>query len=217
MIGFFDSGFGGMCILEAFLRLCPDEPFVYVADNGNCPYGNKPQAEIIAISDRLTRELVETHKCGIVVVACNTATAQAIDFLRRKYTQTKFVGLEPAIKPAAQSSKSGVVGVLATRGTFKGRLYRETSARFAGGVKVITQTADEWVDLVERNVTEGDEAERKVREKVESLIAAGADKLVLGCTHFPHLKRLIEKAAAGRAEVVDPSEAVAKQIRRMMK
>ena len=217
MIGFFDSGFGGMCILEAFLRLCPDEPFVYVADNGNCPYGNKPQAEVIAISDRLTRELVETHKCGIVVVACNTATAQAIDFLRRKYTQTKFVGLEPAIKPAAQSSKSGVVGVLATRGTFKGRLYRETSARFAGGVKVITQTADEWVDLVERNVTEGDEAERKVREKVESLIAAGADKLVLGCTHFPHLKRLIEKAAAGRAEVVDPSEAVAKQIRRMMK
>lgn len=217
MTGFFDSGFGGMCILEAFLRLCPDEPFVYVADNGNCPYGNKPQAEIIAISDRLTRELVETHKCGIVVVACNTATAQAIDFLRRKYPQTKFVGLEPAIKPAAQGSKSGVVGVLATRGTFKGRLYRETSARFAGGVKVITQTADEWVDLVERNVTEGDEAERKVREKVESLIAAGADKLVLGCTHFPHLKRLIEKAAAGRAEVVDPSEAVAKQIRRMMK
>ena len=217
MTGFFDSGFGGMCILEAFLRLCPDEPFVYVADNGNCPYGNKPQADIIAISDRLTRELVETHKCGIVVVACNTATAQAIDFLRRKYPQTKFVGLEPAIKPAAQGSKSGVVGVLATRGTFKGRLYRETSARFAGGVKVITQTADEWVDLVERNVTDGEEAERKVREKVEPLIAAGADKLVLGCTHFPHIKKLIESAAAGRAEVVDPSEAVAKQIRRMMK
>lgn len=216
MTGFFDSGFGGMCILEAFLKLCPDEPFVYVADNGHCPYGNKPQAEIIAISERIVRELVEVHGCRVVVAACNTATAQAIDHLRKAFAQVKFVGLEPAVKPAAQKTKTGVVGVLATQGTFKGRLYRETSARFAGGVKVITETADDWVELVERNETEGAEAEAKVRAKVEPLIAAGADQLVLGCTHFPHLKKLIEKAAAGRAEVVDPSDAVAKQIRRLI-
>lgn len=216
MTGFFDSGFGGLCILEAFLRECPGEPFVYLADNSNCPYGNKSQAEIIAIADRLTRELVETHRCRIVVLACNTATAQAIDHLRAAYPHIKFVGLEPAVKPAAQSSKSGVVGVLATRGTFAGRLYRNTSCRYAGHVKVLTRVADDWVELVERGVTDGPEAERAVADHILPLIEAGADRLVLGCTHFPHLKPVIERIAAGRAEVVDPSPAVARQIRRLL-
>lgn len=216
MTGFFDSGFGGLCILEAFLRECPGEPFVYIADNANCPYGNKSQPEIIAIAERLTKELI-ARGCNPIVLACNTATAQAIDFLREAHPEIAFVGLEPAIKPAALSSKSGVVGVLATRGTFAGRLYRATSCRYAGNVKVITQVADDWVELVERGVTDGPEAEKAVADKILPLLVAGADRLVLGCTHFPHLRPVIERLAAGRAEVVDSSLAVARQIRRFVK
>jgi len=216
MTGFFDSGFGGLCILEAFLRECPGEPFVYIADNANCPYGNKSQPEIVAIAERLTKELI-ARGCNPIVLACNTATAQAIDFLREAHPEINFVGLEPAIKPAALSSKSGVVGVLATRGTFAGRLYRATSCRYAGNVKVITQVADDWVELVERGVTDGPEAEKAVADKILPLLAAGADRLVLGCTHFPHLRPVIERLAAGRAEVVDSSLAVARQIRRFVK
>ncbi|MBR4354629.1 MAG: glutamate racemase [Kiritimatiellae bacterium] len=216
MTGFFDSGFGGLCILEAFLRECPGEPFVYIADNANCPYGNKSQPEIVAIAERLTKELI-ARGCNPIVLACNTATAQAIDFLREAHPEINFVGLEPAIKPAALSSRSGVVGVLATRGTFAGRLYRATSCRYAGNVKVITQVADDWVELVERGVTDGPEAEKAVADKILPLLAAGADRLVLGCTHFPHLRPVIERLAAGRAEVVDSSLAVARQIRRFVK
>ena len=202
--------------MKKVLRECPGEPFVYIADNANCPYGNKSQPEIVAIAERLTKELI-ARGCNPIVLACNTATAQAIDFLREAHPEINFVGLEPAIKPAALSSKSGVVGVLATRGTFAGRLYRATSCRYAGNVKVITQVADDWVELVERGVTDGPEAEKAVADKILPLLAAGADRLVLGCTHFPHLRPVIERLAAGRAEVVDSSLAVARQIRRFVK
>ena len=124
--------------------------------------------------------------------------------------------MEPAVKPAALRSASGVVGVLATQGTFEGRLYRETCARFAKGVTVIACVADEFVKLVERGETSGERAERIVRAKVEPLLAAGADHLVLGCTHFPHLKPLIEKVAAGKAQVLDPAPAVAAQVKRVL-
>ena len=216
MTGFFDSGFGGLCILEAFMRECPGEPFVYIADNANCPYGNKSRAEIEAIAGQIAEELIDRHQCRLIVVACNTATAQAIDFLRSRYPQVPFVGLEPAIKPAAQATKTGVVGVLATRGTFGGRLYRETSRKFAAGVTVLQRMADDWVELVERGVVDGPEAEAAVRTAVEPLLAAGADQLVLGCTHFPHLRPLIERVANGRAAVIDSCQAVARQARRLL-
>jgi len=225
MVGFFDSGVGGTCILKAFGRLCPDVPTAYIADSGNCPYGNKPPEEIVRLSEANVKKLLKKG-CRVIVVACNTATAAAIDVLRAKYPQVPFVGIEPAVKPAALRSKSGVVAVLATQGTFDGRLYRETSARFAKGVTVLATVADEFVAAVERAVRPGtieiDERrlltkanERLVRAKIEPLLAAGADHIVLGCTHFPHLRPLIEKVAAGCATVVDPSEAVARQIRKV--
>ena len=211
MIGIFDSGVGGRCILDAFLRLRPDEPTVYVADSQNCPYGNKTPEEIVLLSKRIVADLIE-RGCEVIVVACNTATAAAIDFLRREWPDTPFVGMEPAVKPAALGSASGVVGVLATRGTFNGRLYRETSARVSGAVRIIESVADEFVSLVERGVVSGEEAENAVRNRLEPLLEAGADRIVLGCTHFPHLKPLMRKIAAGRAEIVDPSDAVARRI-----
>ena len=246
-VGFFDSGVGGTCILRAFRRLCPDVATEYLADTEHCPYGNKPPEEVVRLSVANTEELLR-RGCGVVVVACNTATAAAIDVLRAHYPQVPFVGVEPALKPAALRTRTGVVGVLATAGTFHGRLYNETKARYAKDVAVIAAVADEFVEIVEEwksgevekwrsgeveewksgrmeewGSLDGEapmdealraRAERAVRDRVVPLLDAGADCIVLGCTHFPHLKPFIEAVCAGRAEVIDPSDAVARQIRR---
>ena len=214
-VGFFDSGLGGLCILAAFKTLCPHESTIYIADSKNCPYGNKPAAEIVKLAESNTRRLLR-RGCKMVVVACNTATAAAIDTLRAEWPDVPFIGIEPAVKPAALRSKTGVVGVLATAGTFGGRLYNETKAKFAKDVTVIATVADEFVELVERKEISGAAAERVVRARIEPLLKAGCDKIVLGCTHFPHLKPLIEKICDGRAEVIDPSDAVARQARRVL-
>ena len=219
-VGFFDSGVGGRCVLEAFQRRCPDVKTFYIADSKHCPYGNRPPEEIIRLSEACVRRLLR-RQCRLIVVACNTATAAAIDYLRAKYPAVPFVGLEPAVKPAALRSKTGVVGVLATAGTFHGRLYNETKARFAKNVTVIAAVADEFVTIVEDTVGRGrtpggPKIEAAVRRRVEPLLKAGADKIVLGCTHFPHLKSVIEKVCAGHAEVIDPSDAVARQAKRML-
>ncbi len=214
-VGFFDSGIGGTCILRAFQELCPDVPTEYLADSAHCPYGNKSADEIVRLSVANTEELLR-RGCDIIVVACNTATAAAIDHLRTVYPKIPFVGIEPAVKPAAISSKTGVVGVLATAGTFHGRLYNETKARFAKDVTVLAVVADEFVQLVERGETSGVRVEEIVRQRIEPLLKAGVDHLVLGCTHFPHLKPVIEKVCSGRAVVVDPSAAVARQIVRIL-
>ncbi len=226
-VGFFDSGIGGLCILRAFQALRPDVPTEYIADSANCPYGNKPADEILRLSDENTRRLLDMG-CRVVVVACNTATAAAIDTLRRRYPHVPFVGIEPAIKPAALRSKTGVVGVLATEGTFNGRLYKETKAKFAKDVTVIAVVADEFVTTVEKSAAAivrgdwpptgaaGQAVERMVRRRIEPLLNAGADRLVLGCTHFPHLRPFIEKVCDGRAEVIDPAAAVARQIQRVL-
>lgn len=223
-VGFFDSGIGGRCILDAFHALCPKEHTVYIADTEHCPYGNKSQEEIIALSEANVKKLL-ARKCKMIVVACNTATAAAIDYLRERYPEVPFVGLEPAVKPAAIKSRSGVVAVLATHGTFNGRLYKDTTARFAKNVTVIATVADEFVVEVEKLGLEGlrnlrgaqrDRLLRIVRKRIEPLVLAGADHIVLGCTHFPHLKTLIEEVVEGKAEIVDPSNAVARQARRVL-
>ena len=215
--------------MKAFRKLCPDEETVYIADSRNCPYGNKSPDEIIRLSETNVKKLLKKN-CKMIVVACNTATAASIDYLRTKYPHVPFVGLEPAVKPAALRSKTGIVGVLATAGTFHGRLYNETKAKFAKNVTVLAVQADEFVTEVEkayRGLDVLDVLERLdhldnlvhlepiVRRRIEPLLKAGADKIVLGCTHFPHLKPVIEKVCAGRAEVIDPSDAVARQAKRI--
>lgn len=223
-VGFFDSGVGGLSILRAFQALCPEVETEYLADADHAPYGNRPAEEIARLSEANAETLI-ARGCDVVVVACNTATAAAIDLLRRKYPDIPFVGVEPAVKPAARRSKTGVVAVLATAGTFRGRLYNETKGRYAGGVKVIAAVADEFVAEAERiggapyaewRPTDRKRVLRVVRARVEPLIAAGADVIVLGCTHFPLLAGAIEEVCAGRAEVIDPSPAVARQIRRVL-
>lgn len=219
-VGFFDSGIGGTCILKAFQALCPNERTIYLADTEHCPYGNRPADEIVRLSEANVKKLL-AQDCKMIVVACNTATAAAIDYLRASYPRIPFIGLEPAVKPAALQSKTGVVAVLATAGTFNGRLYNETKARFAKDVTVIAAVADEFVTLVESlgrgevSLTD-DSARRIVEEKIRPLVASGADHLVLGCTHFPHLKPLIEEIAGPAVTVLDPSPAVAAQARRVL-
>ena len=225
-VGFFDSGLGGLCILDAFRALCPDESTVYIADSANCPYGNRPADEIVRLSRANTEELL-SRGCKMVVVACNTATAAAIDTLRAEWPDVPFIGIEPALKPAALESKTGIVGVLATAGTFGGRLYRETKAKFAKDVTVIATVADEFVEIVEslrvgigsNRVGIGSDRvglESATLTKIEPLLKAGCDRIVLGCTHFPHLRPVIEKVCAGRAAVIDPSDAVARQAKRVL-
>ena len=214
-VGFFDSGIGGLCILDAFKTLCPMESTCYIADRENCPYGPRSESEIITFSEECVKKLI-AHGCKMIVVACNTASAAAIDYLRARYPKIPFVGIEPAIKPAVLHSKTGVVGVLATEGTFNGRLYKTTKAKFAKDVTVLAVVADEFVDLVERGDISSEYAERIVKAKIEPLLAAKCDKIVLGCTHFPHLSVLIEKIASGKAEIVEPSLAVAQQARRLL-
>lgn len=217
-VGFFDSGVGGLCILNAFRKICPQIETEYIADTEHCPYGNRQPEEIRRLSEANVRKLFKMG-CRMIVVACNTATAAAIDYLRAKYPEVPFVGLEPAVKPAALKSKTGVIGVLATAGTFHGRLYNETKAKYAKNTTVLAVVADEFVEAVER-VFRGevtlDSLEPIVEKRIEPLLKAGCDKIVLGCTHFPHLKPLIEKVCAGRAEVIDPSPAVARQAKRML-
>jgi len=224
-VGFFDSGLGGLCILEAFQRICPNESTVYVADSVHCPYGNREVADVVTLSMDNAELLLSRYRCKMIVVACNTATAAAICQLRERWPEVPFVGIEPAVKPAALRSRTGVVGVLATAGTLGGRLYNETRAKFARNVTVIATVADEWVTEVERlngariGTLSADEHERLrgiVARRVEPLLAAGADKLVLGCTHFPHLRPLVEEVVSGRAEVLEPSEAVARQACRVL-
>lgn len=215
-VGFFDSGRGGTCILNAFKKLLPQESTVYYADRKNCPYGNKSPEEIIRLSEAIVDNLTREYNVKMVVVACNTATAAAIDFLRAQYKEIPFIGIEPAIKPAILESKSKVVAVLATQGTFNGRLYKETSARFAGDTQIIMSVADEFVQLVENNETGTARAEEIVRLKIEPLLKAGADHIVLGCTHFPHLADTMKKIIQDRAQIVEPSLPVAKHAQRIL-
>ena len=198
-------------MLEAFRRICPEEQTMYVADSGSCPYGNKPPEMIVERSRKIADHLIRSG-CRVVVVACNTATAAAIDVLRATWPHMPFVGMEPAVKPAALGSRTGVIAVLATRGTFYGRLYLRTSANVPDGVKIIESVADEFVDFVERGMVSGPEVEAAVAARLGPLVEAGADRIVLGCTHFPHLKAVMERFLNGRAEIVDPSDAVARRI-----
>ena len=223
-VGFFDSGWGGLSVLKEFWRTCPGEDTLYLADRKNCPYGNRGADEILRISRENTGILLE-RGAKAVVVACNTATAAAIETLRREYPSVPFIGVEPAVKPAVSDSKTGVVGVIATAGTLGGGHYSRTKGRYASGAKIVASVADGFVGIVESKdrddildgTVEWTASDRAaVREVIAPMLDAGCDTIVLGCTHFPHLAPLIEAECGERAKIVDPSRAVALQIARVI-
>ena len=211
-IGVYDSGLGGLTVWRELRRALPGESLVYLGDGANCPYGSRPRGEVQALADAAVARLVELG-CKMVVVACNTATAAAIDFLREKYAGLPIVGMEPAVKPACLATRSGVVGVLATERSLDGDLFRRTAAKYGSGIEVLTYPGVGFVELVEADREDTPEAEACVRAAVEPMLARGADQIVLGCTHYPFLIHVLERILAGRGvAIVDPSPAVARRV-----
>ena len=211
MIGIFDSGAGGLSVWKELIKLLPSEHYFYISDSAYCPYGPKSKDLIVKRATAISRFLIE-RGAEIIVVACNTATAGAITELRQHF-DIPFVGMEPAVKPAAIETQTGVIGVLATQGTFNGRLYIHTSEKFAreNDIKIIERVGDGLVELVECGQTETPEAEALVKKYLDPMIEAGADYVVLGCTHYPFLVNAINRVSNNKIKVINPAPAVAKQ------
>lgn len=208
-VGFFDSGVGGLSVARAFLRLRPAARVLYTADWAFCPYGARPDAEILGRSREIVRGLLALG-ARLVVVACNSASAVALEALRAEHPGVPFVGMEPAVKPAAALSRTGAVGILATAHTLRGRLFRETSARFAAGVRVVPAVGEGFVELAESGDLSSDAARRTAARVLAPLLEARCDPIVLGCTHYPFLLPLLREVAPG-VRFLDPSEAVARR------
>ena len=214
-IGIFDSGSGGLSVYRELVKLLPLEQYRYYADNSHCPYGEKSPLYIQRRARFITERFLD-WKADIIVVACNTATAAAIATLRREYPDVPFVGMEPAVKPAALGTETGVIGVLATAGTLKGSKYLNTRGLYESDVKIVEHVGQGFVELVERGVLDGPEAESTVKASLKPLLDAGADKIVLGCTNYPFLKPVIERLSGPGVQVIDPAPAVARQTLRIL-
>ncbi|MFP5358809.1 MAG: glutamate racemase [Gammaproteobacteria bacterium] len=213
-VAVFDSGVGGLSVLLELVRELPAESFLYYADSAHCPYGTKPRAEILARAAQVTETLL-AQNAKLIVVACNTATIAAVESLRAAYP-VSFVGMEPAIKPASALTRSGVVGVLATGSSLGGEKFHRLLDAHARGVRVITRPCPGWVERVEAGDLDSAATRAAVAREVEPLLAAGADVLVLGCTHYPFLRPLIQAVAGAGVQVLDTGAAVARQTRRVL-
>lgn len=208
-IGIFDSGLGGLSVWREVIKLLPAENIIYLADSGNCPYGGKSDEQIKHLVFRCVRFLL-SHRCKLIVVACNTATAAAIDDLRLTF-KLPFVGMEPAVKPAALNSQTGHVGILATQGTFNGRLFKETSQKFATNIELHIQVGFGLVELVEKALTQSEEAHQLLEAYITPMLEKNIDHLVLGCTHYPFLINRIKEITGDNMVILDPSPAVARR------
>lgn len=214
MIGVFDSGVGGLGILEEIRRLLPTADILYVADHAAAPYGPRHLTEVRERSEKVAAWLL-AQGSTIVTIACNTASAAALESLRRLYPGVMFVGMEPALKPAAELTAAGRVGVVATSATFQGELFATVLDRFASGVTVHTAACPAWVELVEAGVTSGPAARAEVERCLSPLREAGIDVLVLACTHYPRLRSVISEVLGEDITIIDPAPAVARQTARL--
>ncbi|MCW5862198.1 MAG: glutamate racemase [Anaerolineae bacterium] len=209
-IGVVDSGVGGLSVLRHLRAQLPAERFLYFADQAHIPYGPRPAEDILAFTAAITRFLL-ARRAKLIVVACNTATTAALDSLRRLFPDVPFVGMEPAVKPAAAQTRSGVVGVLATPGTFSSDRYAGLMARYAAGIEVHEDPCVGLVQLIEAGDVAGEAPRALLRRVVAPMLAAGADTLVLGCTHYPFVRPLLDEIAGAGVAIIDPAPAVARQ------
>lgn len=212
-IGLFDSGIGGTSIWREVHALLPNENTVYLADSLNAPYGLKSKEEIIALSCKNTEFLLENN-CKIIVVACNTATTNAIKELRIKY-DVPFIGIEPAIKPAALHSKTQTIGILATKGTLNSELFHK-SVENHPDVKIIEQIGHGLVQLIENGDIHSAEMEELLKSYLNPMVEKNIDYLVLGCSHYPYLIPQIQKIIPNHIKIIDSGEAVAKQTKKIL-
>lgn len=214
-IGVFDSGVGGLSVLRALRRQLPAHPVVYFADQAHVPYGPRSLEQVRAFARGISRFLLE-QGAGLIVVACNAASAAALHHLRELLPDVPFVGMEPAVKPAAEQTHSGVVGVLATPATFQGALYASVVERFGGGVRLMQDTCPGLVGQIEAGDLRGEATRAILSRALQPMLAAGVDTVVLGCTHYPFVIPLIEEIAGPGVRVIDPAPAVARQAQRLL-
>jgi glutamate racemase len=214
-IGVFDSGVGGISVLRAIRAQMPEESVIYFGDQGHIPYGSRSTEQIRNFSEAITKFLLE-QDAKIIVVACNTASAAALKYLREKFPQVQFVGMEPAVKPAAEHTQTGKVGVLATPATFQGALYASVVERFANGVELFQNTCTGLVQQIEQGNLNGKKTREILEDALLPMLEKNIDTVVLGCTHYPFVIPLIEEVVGENVRVIDPAPAVAKQIKRLL-
>lgn len=214
-IGIFDSGVGGISVLRAMREQMPDESVIYFGDQGHIPYGPRPMEQIRSFSEAITNFLLEQN-AKIIVVACNTASAAALKYLREKFPQVPFVGMEPAVKPAAEHTQTGKVGVVATPATFQGALYSSVVERFANGVELFQNTCNGLVQQIEQGNLDGEETRKILEDALLPMLEKNIDTVVLGCTHYPFVIPLIQQIVGESVRVIDPAPAVAKQAQRLL-
>lgn len=213
-IGIFDSGIGGTSIWKEIYTLLPNEHTIYLADSINAPYGQKSEEEIIYLSKKNTEFLLEKN-AKIIVVACNTATTNAIKYLRANYN-VPFIGIEPAIKPASIQTKTNTIGILATKGTLNSELFEQTSSLLNNNIQIIEQVGEGLVDLIENGYINTPQMENLLKKYLTPMLNAKADYIVLGCTHYPYLIDAINKITNHSINLIDSGEAVAKQTKKVL-
>lgn len=214
-VGIFDSGVGGLSVLRAIRQQLPHEAIIYLADQAHVPYGSRSLEEVRQFAMGITRYLL-SQGAKIIVVACNTASAAALHDLRRAFPEVPFVGMEPAVKPAVESTRSGVVGVLATPATFQGALYASVVERFAHEVTLLQDTCPGLVAQIEAGRLNSPETRAILEKALLPMLAQGVDTVVLGCTHYPFVIPLIQQIAGSGVRVIDPAPAVARQVGRVL-
>ena len=212
-IGIFDSGLGGLSVWREVVQLLPHTQLIYVADQGRCPYGPQASEKIREYAHQITDLLIDKG-CELIVIACNTATAAAIASLRKNY-KIPIVGMEPALKPAALQTQSGRIAILATAGTFNGDHFRRTQAAYGQDVCIHLIIEERLVEIVENEMVEAPESKELLQSLLIPVLDKGVDQIVLGCTHYPFLIPLIKDVAGNRAQIIDPSRAVAMQAKRL--
>ena len=214
-IGIFDSGVGGISVLRAIREQMPEESVIYFGDQGHIPYGPRPMEQIQGFSEAITEFLLE-RDAKIIVVACNTASAAALTYLRQRFPDVPFVGMEPAVKPAAEHTETGKVGVLATPATFQGTLYASVVERFANGVELFQHTCPGLVQKIELGKLDSKETRRILEEALLPMLEKNIDTVVLGCTHYPLVIPLMQQIVGENVRVIDPALAVARQTGRLL-
>ncbi|PKP44684.1 MAG: glutamate racemase [Bacteroidetes bacterium HGW-Bacteroidetes-13] len=213
-IGIFDSGVGGTTVWKEISKQLPNEQVIYLADSKNAPYGEQKPEEIIRLSCKNTEFLIEKG-CKIIVVACNTATTAAIATLRQKY-DIPFIGIEPAIKPAASLTDTNRVGILATKGTLSSALFHRTADLHAKNIEIVEQRGDGLVELIEAGETNSEKTFALLKKYINPMIEKNIDCLVLGCTHYPYLIPQLKKILPASVKIIDSGEAVARQTKHIL-
>jgi len=215
LVGVFDSGVGGLSVLREIRAQIPGTPILYLGDQQHVPYGSRSLEEVRRFSEEITRFLL-SKGARLIVVACNTASAAALKYLRCVFPDTPFVGMEPAVKPAVEQTRSGVVGVLATPATFQGVLYASVVERFAQGVTILQDSCPGLVSQIEKGELGSSETKTILERSLHPMLNQGIDTVVLGCTHYPFVIPLISHIVGPNVRVIDPAPAVARQVRHLL-